>query len=168
LSVWKRDSAFTVTGNCAYRSAKVLQVLLHEQGRRHEHGDLLAVLHGLERGPHGDLGLAVADVAADEAVHRDLALHVGLDLVDGGELVGGLDVGEGVLELALPRGVRGERVPGRRHPRGVEPDELGGDLLDVRLRAGLGLLPVRATESVQGRLLAADVRVTWSSWSVGT
>ena len=46
-------------------------VLLHEQRRRHQDGDLLAVLHRLERGPHGDLGLAVADVAADQPVHRD-------------------------------------------------------------------------------------------------
>jgi hypothetical protein len=46
-------------------------VLLHEQRRGHEHGHLLAVLHGLERGAYGDLGLAVADVAADDAVHRD-------------------------------------------------------------------------------------------------
>ena len=45
-------------------------VLGDEQRRRHQDGDLLAVLHRLERGPHGDLGLAVADVAADQPVHR--------------------------------------------------------------------------------------------------
>jgi hypothetical protein len=40
-----------------------LEVLLDEQRRRHEHGDLLAVLDRLERGTHRDLGLAEADVA---------------------------------------------------------------------------------------------------------
>ena len=41
-------------------------------------------------------------------------LHVGLDLVDGGELVGGLDVGEGILQFALPGGVGAEGVALRR------------------------------------------------------
>ncbi len=35
-----------------------------------EHGDLLAILHGFEGGAHGDFGFAVADVAAEQAVHR--------------------------------------------------------------------------------------------------
>ena len=134
-----------------------LGVLLDEQGRRDEHGDLLAVLDGLERCPDGDLGLAVADVAADEPVHGDRPLHVGLDLVDAAQLVGGLDVGEGVLELALPRGVRPEGVPAGRHPGAVELDELGRDLADVPPRAALGLLPVRAAELVEGRRLTTDV-----------
>ena len=65
-------------------------MLLREQRGGHQHGHLLAVLHRLERRPHRDLGLAVADVAADQPVHRDGLLHVPLDLVDRGELVGRL------------------------------------------------------------------------------
>jgi len=42
----------------------------------------------LKTARHRHLGLAEADVAANEAVHRDVALHVGLDLVDGAQLVG--------------------------------------------------------------------------------
>ncbi len=134
-----------------------VEVLLGEQRGRHQHGDLLAVLHGLERGAHGDLGLAVADVAADDPVHRDAAHHVGLDLVDGRHLVGRLGERERVLELALPRGVRAERVAGRGLAGGVELDELGGDLLDRLLGPGLGVLPVGAAELVERGQLAADV-----------
>ena len=134
-----------------------LDVLVREQRRRDEDGDLLAVLHRLERRAHRDLGLAVADVAADDAVHRQRLLHVGLDLVDRRELVGRLDVGERVLELALPRGVRRERVTLGRHPRAVEPDQLGRDLLDRLAGAALRLGPVRAAEPVDRRRLAADV-----------
>ena len=36
------------------------------------------VQHGLEGGAQGHLGLAVADIAADQAVHRAGALHVAL------------------------------------------------------------------------------------------
>ena len=50
-----------------------LEVLLGEQRRRHEHGGLLAVLDRLEDRPDRDLGLAEADVAADEPVHRRAA-----------------------------------------------------------------------------------------------
>ena len=132
-------------------------MLLHQQRRGHQHGDLLAVLHRLERRAHRDLGLAVADVAADEPVHRDRLLHVRLDLVDAGELVRGLVVGEGVLELALPRRVRAEGVARRGLPGRVEPDQLAGDLAHRPAGPALRLLPVRAAEPVQRGRLAADV-----------
>ena len=50
--------------------AEVLVVLLREQRGRHQHHHLLAALHRREGGAHGDLGLAEADVAADQPVHR--------------------------------------------------------------------------------------------------
>ena len=133
------------------------EVLLDQQRGRHQHRDLLAVLHRLERGADRDLGLAVADVPADQPVHRHRPLHVALDLVDGAELVRGLHVGEGVLEFALPGRVRAEREPGRGHPGRVQPDQLGGDLPDGLARPALGLGPVRPAQAVQGRRLAAGV-----------
>ena len=66
---------------------------------------MLAILHGLEGGAHGDFGFAVADVAAEEAVHGLGGFHVALDVGDGGELVVGLVEVEGVFELALHVGV---------------------------------------------------------------
>ena len=109
-------------------------VLLGQDRGGHEHGDLLAGVDRLERGADGDLGLAVADVAADQAVHRLGLGHVALDGLDGRELVGGLLVGEGGLELghpvavlgrvgdprlagALRPGCRSARRRGRRPPR---------------------------------------------------
>ena len=133
------------------------EVLLDQQRGRHQHGDLLAVLHGLERGPHRDLGLAVAHVAADQPVHRHRPLHVVLDLVDGGQLVRGLHVRERILQLALPGSVRAEGEPGRGHPGRVEPDQLGGDLPDGLARPALDLGPVRPAEAVQRRRFAAGV-----------
>ena len=132
-------------------------VLRDEQRRRHEHRDLLAVLDGLEGGAHGDLGLAVADVAADEAVHRDKLLHVGLHLGDGGELVRGLDVAERVLEFPLPGGVGAERVALGRLAGGVELDELTGDLPDGLAGLRLALGPVGAAHLVERRGLRAHV-----------
>ena len=119
-----------------------VQVLLRQHGRRHEHRDLLAVLHRLERGAEGDLGLAVADVADHEAVHRPAAEHVGLDLLDAARLVGGLGVREALLELALPGRVGGEGEARRRLARGVDLDQLARQVADRAPHARLRPLPL--------------------------
>ena len=132
-------------------------MLRDEQRGGHEHGHLLAVLNRLEGGAHGDLRLAVADVAGDEPVHRDRLLHVGLDLLDRVQLVGRLHVGEGVLQLALPRGIRRERETLRGLSLGVQAHQLTGDLLRGGLGLRLGLLPIGATHFVEGGRVAAGV-----------
>ena len=133
------------------------QVLGDQERRRHQHRDLLAVLDRLERRPDRDLGLAVADVAAHETVHRHGLAHVGLDLVDRAELVGGLGEGEGVLELALPGSVRPEGVALGGLTRGVQLDQLGGDLAHRLAGAALALGPVGTAQPVEAGLLAAHV-----------
>ena len=134
-----------------------LPVLAREQRGRHEHRDLRAVEHRLGRGAQRDLGLAVADVAADQPVHRDRPLHVGLRLLDRLQLVGRLLVRERLLDLLLERAVGRERVTRCREPAAVEDDELGRDvahrLADPRTR----LLPVRAAHLRELRFLAAGV-----------
>ena len=91
-----------------------LLVLERQHRGRREEGDLLAVHHGLERGAHRDLGLAVADVAAEQPVHRRRRFHVALDVGDRRRLIDGQVVLERVLELLLPVRVRPRR-------RGREP-----------------------------------------------
>ncbi len=61
---------------------------------------------------HHDFGLAVTDVAAEQAVHRLRAFHVALDIGDGGFLIARFGEFEGVFEFALPVAVGGEtRIP---------------------------------------------------------
>lgn len=123
-------------------------MLLRENGRRHQDGHLLAVLDGLERGTHGDLGLAVADVADDDAVHRDRTFHVGLDLGDDGQLIDRLGEVEGVFHLLLPRGGVGPEgvTRGGSMTCGVELYQLTGDLANGLARLALRVLPVRPAE----------------------
>ena len=128
-----------------------------QQGGRDQDRDLLGVHHRLEGGADRDLGLAVADVAADQPVHRHGLLHVALDVVDRGQLVGRLGVVEGILQLALHRAVGAEREALTGPAGGIEADQFAGDLLDRLAGAGLALGPVRPAHPVQHRCLTADV-----------
>ena len=139
--------------------AEGLQVLVGEDGRRRQHRHLVAAVHRLEGGAHGDLGLAVADVAAEQAVHRALALEVLADGGDGLELVRALLVGEGGLELVQQVGVR-------RHGRGagdlalgVELEQLAGHVAHPLLDPRLGLVPRGAAELVEARGHPLDAAV---------
>ena len=122
-----------------------------EDGGRSEHRDLLPVLHGLECRPDGDFGLAVAGVAAHETIHHAGRLHVALDVLGGGVLVGRVLVEERRLHLPLPAGVRGECVPRTRTPGRVEFQQLGGHLPDRGLGPALQPLPAPAAYAVQAR-----------------
>ena len=136
-----------------------LEVLAGQDGGRAEDGHLLAVHDGLEGGPHGHLGLAVADVAAEEAVHGRLALHVVLDLADRAELVLGLLELERLLELGLPVALGAEAEALERLALGVELQELVGHVLDGLLRPLLGLLPRARPQLVERREGRPDLGV---------
>ena len=134
-----------------------VEMLLRQHGRRNQHRHLLAVLHRLEGRAQRDLGLPVADVADDEAVHRPAPEHVGLDLLDAARLVRRLGVREALLELALPGRIGAECEAGRRFARGVDLDELAGEVADRAPHAGLCALPLGPAELAQWRRGTAGV-----------
>ena len=139
--------------------AEGAEVLLGEDRRRHQHHHLLALGGRLVRGAQRDLGLAVADVAADQPVHRPLGLHVGLDRLDRVDLVGGLAVGERALELELPLAVGLERVAAAGLALGVEVEQLAGELARGAAGAGLDRLPALRAERRELRRVAAGADV---------
>jgi hypothetical protein len=89
-------------------------MLESENGCRREHGDLLAVGNRLECGAHRHFGFTVADVAAEQAIHRRGLFEILFDVGDGSALVGGFFELEGVFEFALPGAIRskGEALGG--------------------------------------------------------
>ena len=116
-----------------------------------EDGDLATALHGLERGAHGDLGLAIADVTDEQAVHRARAFHVLLDVDRGTALVGRVLEEEARFELALPRAIG--RVGGAAGDLAtrVEIEQLDRHLLDRGARLVALLRPALAAQPVQPR-----------------
>ncbi len=121
-------------------------MLLGEDRRRREDGDLLAVHHGLERRAQRNLRFAVAHVAAEQAIHRQVALHVALDLLRGLKLVGRFVVGEVFLKFLLPRRVRPKGVAPVLLPLGVELHEVEGQLLEAFAHLRFLLVPVLAAQ----------------------
>ena len=81
-AVRKRESISIFTGKPREALLEGLEVLLHQDRGGRQQGHLLAAHHRLEGGAQGDLGLAVAHVPADQAVHGPRALHVPLHLLD--------------------------------------------------------------------------------------
>ena len=81
-------------------------MLARQQRGRHHHRDLLAGHRRDEGGAQRHLGLAEADIAADQPVHRPAGLEILQHVGDGGELVLGLRVREAGAEFVVGAGRR--------------------------------------------------------------
>ncbi len=66
------------------------KVLADQQGRWYQHCNLFAILNCLEGGANRNLSFSVTDIACQESIHWNWFFHIGLDLVNRGQLVRGL------------------------------------------------------------------------------
>ena len=134
-------------------------MLLGQHRRRHQHRDLLAVFDRLERRPHGQLGFAVTDIAAQQPIHRPALLHVLLDVFRRGDLVLRRLIRKLGLEFLLPFRVRRIRRPQLRLAGGLHVDQLRRHVHDCFGDFLLLLLPRPAAEPRERRVPAepADV-----------
>src|ERR1700676_4038717 len=107
-----------------------LEMLETEYGGGSEAGDLFAVGNGFEGGAHGHFGFSSREATAEEAIHGRGALHVALDVGDGGVLVVGFLELESVFEFALEVSVGGECETGGGFALGVEGEKLLGHIFD--------------------------------------
>ena len=130
------------------------RVLLGEDRRRAQHGDLPAAERHAERRAQRDLRLAEADVAAQQPVHRRLLGEVGLDLAPRARLVGGVAEGERVEEVAFERVLRVRRALDQR-ALALHLQQFGGEVEQGLLHLFLALLEALAAELVERRLAAA-------------
>ena len=121
-----------------------LEMLLRQNCRRHQDGDLFACRDRFEDSPHGDFRLAKADIAADQAVHGRRLFHTGLDVADGFQLIFRFFIGKGFFKFFLEWRIRREGIALDDFPLGIEGDEFLGQVGNGLLRLGPRLLPVRA------------------------
>jgi hypothetical protein len=134
-----------------------LQVLAHKHGGWRHDGDLLAGESGRRSSAERHLGLAEADIAAHEAVHRPLRGEVVEHVRDGAELVGRLGKGKAGDEALVVAGRRHELRCGLRLALARQRDEPLRRLGDLRLDLGAALRPGLAVEAVQADRIAGSV-----------
>ncbi len=139
--------------------AERVVVLLGEDRGRREQQHLAAVDGHGEGGTHGHLGLAEADVAAHEPVHRPRRLEVLLDRLDRSLLIRRLAIGEARFELWQPLAREVVRDSLARLALRIELDQVAGKLADRLARARLERLPRLAAELRERgrRSVGADV-----------
>ena len=144
-------------------------VLLGEDRGRHQHQHLAAGGGDLERRPHRHLGLAEADVAAHEPVHRLGRLEILLDGVDRDGLVVGLVVGERGLEPRHPLVVGAKPGAGGVLAARVQGQQLAGQLAHRDPGPALERRPRLAAQARErGRLaVGADVAADLGQLVVG-
>ena len=121
---------------------KGLEMLLRQDRRRHQDGDLLASCDGFEDGPHGHFSLAETDVAADQAVHGRRLFHAGLDIADGFQLIFRFFIRKGFFKFLLERRIRRKGIALDDFPLGIEGDEFFCQVGNGLLGLGPRLLPV--------------------------
>ena len=136
-----------------------LVVLLGQNSRGAEHHDLTAGVHAFKRRAQGDLGLAKAHVAAQQAVHGLGCLHVGLNVGDGLQLVARLVVGKALLHLDLLGRIGRAGDTGNRGASRIQIDQVKRQLFGVLARLVGGTRPVGGVEPGQARLVAVGANI---------
>ena len=137
-----------------------LVVLLGQNGRGAEHHDLAAGVHALKRRAQGDLGLAKAHIAAQQAVHGLGRLHVGLNVSDGLQLVARLVVREALLHLNLLGRIGWAGDTGNRRAARIQIDQVKRQLFGVLARLIGGTRPVGGVEPGQAWLVTVGANIT--------
>ena len=126
-----------------------LEMLAHQQRGRREDRHLLAGHRDHERRAQRHLGLAEADVAADQPVHRMARGEIVEHRLDRALLILGLVVGEARGELLVQAGRRHDQGALAHRPPGRDLDQLARDLADALLDLGLARLPAEPAQLVQ-------------------
>ena len=132
-----------------------LEVLARQQRRRHDDRHLQALHRRDEGGAQRHLGLAEADIAADQPVHRLAGRQILHDHVDRRLLVVGLLIGEARRELAVEPFRRDQHRRGAHLPLGGDADQRARHVEQPALQPRLARLPGAAAEPVEhglGRL----------------
>ncbi len=139
--------------------AEICQVLLREQRRGRQHGDLFARLRCHEGRAHGHFGLAETHVAANDAVHRTVARHVLENLADRLGLVFRLLEREGFAEGAIVGVAHRQLQALLRLAAGIEVQQLRGDVPDLFRGAFARFRPLVGAQLVQRRALGRTAGV---------
>ena len=142
-----------IDGEILHSLHKGIVMLLRQNGGGNQIDDLFPLLHSLEGGTDGDLGLTVTYVSADQTVHDPVTLHVRLGIRNGIQLILRLLEGEHFLELPLPYGIFSKSIAFTLLSDRIQLHQILRHGTDGAAYLRLGMLPFLAAQFVQLRLL---------------
>ena len=146
----KAGQQLDADGIIGHALAKGVEMLLRQNGRRHQHRDLPAAHDSLEGGPDRHLGFAVANVPANQTVHRFGSFHVRFGLNNGTHLIGGFLEKKGALKLALPGRIGPETGALLGFARRLNLQQFGSQIAHRPLGMLFGFGPTPASQSIEG------------------
>lgn len=135
-----------------------LIVLKGKDRRWHEHGALLALRNALKGGAQGNLCFAKAYVAAKQAVHRIIFLHIAFDFVNATQLIVCFLKFKAPFKIVLHVRIWRECIAWRLHALRIELGKLLCHIFDSGAHARAGFLPLLAAEAVDFQALAILMR----------
>ena len=130
------------------------EMLEGQHCRRYEHGGLLAVGGSFESRAYRYFSLAKAYIAANQAVHRAVAFHIGFHGLCGFQLVGSVLIDERCLKFLLQVAVGRERKAFLVAACGIQAYQVARNILQLALGAFLHLVPRSGAELVEAWLYA--------------
>ena len=119
-------------------------MLLSQDRRRHQNGNLSPRLHRFESGPQRHLGFAKANIPANQTVHRARFGHVTLHRFDGRKLIFSLREWKTGFEFLLPLRIAGVSNTRSALTNGLDSDQFCGQVSDSIFDLALFLLPTAA------------------------
>ena len=131
---------------------KGVEMLLSQHGGGHQHSDLFAGHHRLERRTNGHLGFAETHVPADQSVHRLVALHILLGVINCLHLIICFLIHKRRLKLALPSGVLAEGMAALSLAHGLNTQQFRGQIPHGFLSLFLCFFPTLAAQGVERRI----------------
>ena len=112
-------------------------MLLRQHRRRHQNRRLFALHHCFKGRANRDFCFAEPHVAANQAVHGFRPFQIGFGFGNRARLIGGLFVNKRALKFALPGSIWTEGMAFLSFARGLNRQQVGGDIA----HGPLGLLP---------------------------
>ena len=76
-------------------------MLVGQNGGRHKYGNLLPIVHSLESGANGNLGLTKTNIPTNQSIHWSFTFHIPFDILCCLTLIWGILINKRCLELQL-------------------------------------------------------------------
>ena len=117
------------------------EMLQSQDGGGNQDSYLFALSYHFKSCPDGDFGLPEAYIPANQTIHREISLHIPLDIQGRFDLIRCILIDKRCFKLCLQIGVRHTGKPQGGLSFSIEFDQVFSNVFDPLLGAGFELFP---------------------------